>query len=86
MSRRATVIRFLADGRPVRAAAGLIARAAGFMALAGVILAAGAADRATAGVPELMERSVLPVTPALPTSACLVRQGSRDQLVVGLET
>jgi signal transduction histidine kinase len=85
MSRRATVIRFLADGRPVRAAAGLIARAAGFMALAGVILAAGAADRATAGVPELMERSVLPVTPALPTSACLVRQGSRDQLVVGLE-
>ncbi|MBN2564126.1 MAG: hypothetical protein JXB46_00285, partial [Candidatus Eisenbacteria bacterium] len=39
---------------------------------------------ATAAVPELLERAILPSTPALPTCACVVAQGGRDQLAVGL--
>ncbi|MCK4680338.1 hypothetical protein KAT82_04385, partial [bacterium] len=39
---------------------------------------------AHAGVPELMERAVLPSTPDLPTCACVVPLSEGGQLVVGL--
>ncbi len=39
---------------------------------------------ASAAVPPLMERAVLPYTPAAPTSACVVSLDDGDQLVVGL--
>ncbi|MCK4409810.1 MAG: hypothetical protein KAW67_06975, partial [Candidatus Eisenbacteria sp.] len=38
---------------------------------------------AHAGVPELMERAVLPSTPDLPTCACAVPLRAGEQLVVG---
>ena len=51
-------------------------------ALAVAVLLAPAAARAA--VPSLMQRAVLPYTPALPTSACVVSLKDGEQLVVGL--
>jgi signal transduction histidine kinase len=50
--------------------------------LAVILAVAGGAG---AGAPELFERAVLPSSLELPTCACVVPLGERDQLVVGLD-